>query len=545
MTMRWEPALGAGALFGVASALDCSVSSIQATLPLNASVNFAQVVPANSTFEAPESETGYPESPVELPALCAVSVQVQSVENSTYGFGLFLPESWNGRFLAVGNGGFAGGINWADMSPGVRYGFATMSTDTGHNSSVIDGSWAYQNPSAQENWGHLAMHGSVVTSKTIISAYYANPIAYNYYAGCSTGGRQGLKEAELYPQDFDGIIAGAPAWWTSHLQPWTVKVASYNLPTTADHHIPPSLFPLIAGEVMKQCDPQDGLIDGIISSPDTCTFRPETLLCKTSSNTTNSTTNTSTCLTTPQISTLDNLYSNFIGENQTFFYPHLSLSSEPNWPIHLSSPAPNPLGTDYIKYFLARGPDWPWQSFTEAIAREADTTDPGKATVGFNLSAYHATGGKILAYHGLSDAHIPSNSLRYFYNQVTQTLQPQNINVNEFFRAFFVPGMGHCSGTHVSAPWYFAGPGQAGALGDTVYGVPGFEDEKHDVLRAMVAWVEGGKAPERIVGTKWVGEGVGGRVKRQRPLCMYPEQAVYKEVGNVDSEESWECRGLY
>src|SRR5687767_8438476 len=133
-----------------------------------------------------------------------------------------------------------------------------MSTDTGHNSSLGDGSWAYQSPERQENWSHLAMHGSVVTAKTILSAYYGRPVSYNYYAGCSTGGRQGLKEAERYPEDFDGIIAGAPAWWTSHLQPWTVQMGLYNLPTNADYYIPPSKFPLIAKEVLRQCDPQDG-----------------------------------------------------------------------------------------------------------------------------------------------------------------------------------------------------------------------------------------------------------------------------------------------
>lgn len=115
MTMKWDSSFSAGALFGAAGALECSLSSIQSILPSNVSVNFAQALPANSTFQVPEGDTGYPVSPVNLPPLCAVSIQVESIENTTYGFGLFLPENWNGRFLAVGNGGFAGGINWADM----------------------------------------------------------------------------------------------------------------------------------------------------------------------------------------------------------------------------------------------------------------------------------------------------------------------------------------------------------------------------------------------------------------------------------------------
>ncbi|KAI8933092.1 hypothetical protein NX059_009735 [Plenodomus lindquistii] len=413
-----------------------------------------------------------------------------------------------------------------------------MSTDTGHNSSVIDGSWAYQQPGKQQNWGYLAMHGSVVTAKTIIAAYYEKSIAYNYYAGCSTGGRQGLKEAEFYPDDFDGIIAGAPAWWTSHLQPWTAQVAAYNLPTTADHHIPPTLFPVIQAEVMKQCDPQDGLVDGLISDPNSCTFRPEELLCTPSCN-------TSACLTVPQLTTLDKLYSDFVGENQTFFYPHLNLGSEVNWPVLLGSDAPNPLGTGYVQYFMGFGADWPWQNFNEDIARLADRTDPGNASVGFDLSAYQAKGGKILAYHGMSDGHIPTNSLKYFYEQVTRTLKPKGVEVHDFFRSFFVPGMGHCVGTAVDAPWYFAGPNQAGALGPTVYGVPGFEDREHDALLAMMAWVEEGVAPEQIIGTKYVNETLHAGVKRQRPLCIYPKQAKYKGEGDVNSAQSWECKSLY
>ncbi|KAL6704549.1 hypothetical protein ACN47E_008059 [Coniothyrium glycines] len=539
--MRWEAAFCICALAGVVGALECSASSIQSVLPANATVNFAQSVQANGTFEVPKGDTGYPTSPVGLPALCAVSVQVQSIQNTTFGLGLFLPENWNGRFLAVGNGGFAGGINWAGMAPGVRYGFAAMSTDTGHNSSSSDGSWAYQQPAKIENWGHLAMHGSVAAAKVIIPAYYSEDISYNYYAGCSTGGRQGLKEAEYYPEDFDGIIAGAPAWWTSHLQPWTVKVASYNLPTTAAHHIPPSLFPSIQHEVMKQCDPQDGLRDGLISNPSGCTFHPEALLC--AANITNST--AAGCLTSPQLSTLDNIYSDFTGANQTFFYPHLSLGSEQNWPIHLSSSAPNPLGTDYVRYFLQYGAAWTWQDFTEDIQRVAHRTDPGRASVGYDFSRFAQRGGKILSYHGMSDAHIPADSLPYLYNQVRRELQPRGVDVEEFFRFFFVPGMGHCAGTVVDAPWYFAGPNQPSALGQVSYGVPGFEDREHDVLLAMMAWVEDGVVPDKIVGTKYVDEAAHDAVLRQRPLCMYPKQARYVGTGDANKAENWECKLLW
>ncbi|KAF1967807.1 feruloyl esterase B precursor [Bimuria novae-zelandiae CBS 107.79] len=531
-----------GALCGAANALECSSSVIQSALSSSASVNFAYPVEANETFQVPRGDTGYPTNPVGLPALCAVSVQVQSVGNTTFGFGLFLPSDWNGRFLAVGNGGFAGGINWIDMAPGSRYGFATMSTDTGHNSSSFDGTWAYNQPEKVENWGHLAMHGSVVAAKNITASFYQKEISYNYYSGCSTGGRQGLKEAEYYPEDFDGILAGAPAWWTSHLQPWTTKVALYNLPLSADYHIPSTLFPTIAAEVQKQCDPQDGLKDNIVSDPQGCNFRPEELLC--ASNVTNTT--TSGCLTSPQLDTLNKFYTDSIGENQTFAFTHLYLGSEPQW-LLLSEDKPIPLGPDYIKYFLGLGPDWNFYDYNEDIQRLADELDPGNATVGFDLSAYHAKGGKILSYHGMADGLIPAGSSPYYYNHVICTLQPRGISVDEFYRFFFVPGMQHCAGTaaNVNAPWYFAGANQAIDLGDTVYGVPGFRDEKHDALLAMVAWVENGTAPEHIIGTKYVNDTTQAEVLRQRPLCMYPKQAKYTGNGDVDEASSWKCELLY
>ncbi|KAF2638537.1 feruloyl esterase B precursor [Massarina eburnea CBS 473.64] len=539
--MRWGTLSGYGALVGAVRALECSPSAFQAALPQNASVNFAYQVKANETFQVPAGDLGYPTSPTGLPSLCAVSIQVQSLGNSTYGFGLYLPDNWNGRFLAMGNGGLLGGVNWLDMAPGSRYGFATMSTDTGHNATNANGTWA-KDPNAVENWGHLAMHGSVVTGKIATAAYYEEDISYNYYSGCSTGGRQGLKEAQEYPEDFDGILAGAPAWWTSHLQPWTVKIALYNLPETADYHIPPALFPAIGDEVIKQCDPQDGLTDSIISNPLGCNFRPEELLC--SANVTNAT--TAGCLTAPQISTLYNIYTDSIGENQTFLFPHLYPGSEAQW-VLLSGSEPNPLGPNYVKYLLGLGDDWNFYDFDEDVQRLADKLQPGNATVDFDISAFHNKGGKLLHYHGMADGLIPTGSSNYFYNHVESTLTPQGIDLDSWYRFFFVPGMQHCSGTPttMNAPWYFAGANQAAALGNTVYGVPGFRDEKHDALLAMMAWVENGTAPDTIIATKYKNDTTQAEVLRQRPLCMYPKEAKYKGTGDVDAAESWECKSLY
>lgn len=228
------------------------------------------------------------------------------------------------------------------------------------------------------------MHGSVVVGKEITASYYKQNATYSYYSGCSTGGRQGLKEAEDYPEDFDGIVAGAPAWWTSHLQPWTVRIALYNLPTTADYHIPAALFSTLNAEIIKQCDPQDGVVDNIISDPLGCNFQPSTLLCGS-----NSTSNATSCFTGPQLDTVYNIFSDYVGENNTFIFPALWLGSE-GQPVFFSGNAPNLLGTGYVQYFLGKGPGWNFTEYNDGIIALSDAINPGNATVGFDLSGFHA-----------------------------------------------------------------------------------------------------------------------------------------------------------
>lgn len=194
-----------------AIAFDCSPSAFRGILPENATLAFAYPLATGSTFNVPAGDVAYPVSPTELPELCVVHIQVTSSPSSRFGFGLFLPQAWNERFLATGNGGFAGGINWLDMAVGVKYGFATISTDTGHNSTSGDITWALNQPERLADWGFRAMHGSVELAKHIVQAYYECTPKYNYYSGCSTGGRQGIRDIQLYPDDFDGVLAGAPA----------------------------------------------------------------------------------------------------------------------------------------------------------------------------------------------------------------------------------------------------------------------------------------------------------------------------------------------
>ncbi|PVH81810.1 feruloyl esteras-like protein B precursor [Cadophora sp. DSE1049] len=517
-----------------------------------ATITYAIPVPKNGTWSKPSPAFPAPNS--GLPELCAVAINVISSPTSSYNFGLFLPTEWNTRFLTSGNGGFGGGINWNDMGTSALSGFVGLSTDTGHLSASGDASWALNNPETQTDWGYRAMHGSVVLGKAITEGYYRKKISYSYYSACSTGGRQGLKEIQMFPEDFDGVVAAAPAWWTSRLQPWSLQVGLWNLPADSPTHIPSSLFPIIAKEVMRQCDPQDGVIDGIIQTPFSCEFIPSELLCTPGKN-------TSTCLTAPQLKTLYKFYHDWTDSDNNLLFPSYPLGSESQSPFLLNtdSSIPSSYGTSWISSMVlnlssSTSKSYNWSSsssWNTSTVHLGDTLNPGHANAdNFDISPFALRGGKLIHYHGLSDGLIPATSSLYFHSQVLSTLLPSSslpFPISNFYKFYLIPGMLHCSSSVGDAPWYINGGGQAFNLGDTVTGVPGFEEGggRFDVLKAVMRWVEEGVEPEELVATKWVDDDVRKGVRRQRKICPYPQTAVWDGVGDVDGEGSWGCKGMF
>jgi hypothetical protein len=410
-----------------------------------------------------------------------------------------------------------------------------MSTDTGHNSTAIDLTWAFNNEEKRKDFGFRAMHESVDMAKQLIARFYGKRADFSYYSGCSTGGRQGLREVQANPDSFDGILVGAPAWWLSHLTTWTTKTGIYNLPVDAAGHIPVPLFFAITAEVIKQCDSQDNVPDGIVSAPDSCDFKLEAMLCGKPGVPSNA------CLTEPQIETAKKLYSDYFAAGK-FAFPGYSRSSEDLWFITLGGTEPSPLGADYIRYFLLNDPNWPWQAYNDSLVGLADTVDPGKCDAdNYDMTPFRRSGGKIIMYHGYADGLIPTRSSNYFYQQVANRMGGVDA-LRDWFRYFLIPGMGHCGGTSQNAPYYIAGANQAGIIGNDTHSVPGFEDSKHDALLALMDWVEKGKVVKSIVATTWNNptDATTG-VRRQRPLCPYPEVAVYDGSGNVDDATSWKC----
>ncbi|KAK6858050.1 ferulic acid Esterase/Feruloyl esterase [Apiospora arundinis] len=503
-----------------------------------ASVTDVSVVAAGGTFGPPSK--AFPVPAKNLPALCAVTINVKSSANSSYNFGLFLPDSgWNERFLTTGNGGFGGGINWEDMGTFTHHGFATMSTDTGHNAVPFDATWGLNQPEKLIDWGYRAMHGSIVMAKAIIPAYYSSnnstaaAIKHSYYASCSTGGRQGLKEVQNHPESFDGIVVGAPAWWTTHLAAFTLQAPLYNFPDNGSNHIGQPLVKTITSEILKQCDGQDGLVDGIISDTFGCKFDYDQLLCANRANATN-------CLTAAQVETVRKVYTDWREKEKngtdTLVFPGLPLGADPSGMLLTF----NGLGRGLWENWVYNDTNWDYTKFTYADVLEADRVDPGDAAADdFDMSAYRARGGKIIMYHGQADPGIPTGSSRVFYDNVHAAMGGSDADLTDFYRFFLIPGMGHCNGG--PGPWYIAGGSQD--VANVTHSVPGHIDADHDVVLAMMRWVEEEAAPKQLIGTKFVGDDGAKGIESQRPICLYPKMAKYIGTSkeDVNKPESWEC----
>ncbi|KAB5522044.1 Tannase/feruloyl esterase [Coniochaeta sp. 2T2.1] len=517
----------------------CVASKIKCLLPKGATLESVTAVPKGGSFGEGAANIAYPVNPTGLPELCAIIVKVPSSATTSYRFGLFLPSSWEQKFLAVGNGGFAGGINWLDMAPGAHYGMATISTDLGHNSTTADLAWGLNNEESRKDWGWRAMHGSVVTGKQIVRGYYKGnkPLKHSYYSGCSTGGRQGLKELQLFPDSFDGLLVGAPSFYVSHLNQYVTRVGILNLPVDDPKHIDVALFPKMADEVVRQCDALDGVADGIISSPELCEIDFSKMTCGTAFDST-------WCLTPAQVQTAKNVYADYTFSDGRLIYPSLLPGSEDQWYILLSGTAPTPFGVGYQKYFLLNDAEWDWRTYNDSLVTLAEQLDPGDATaIDYDISAFKRRGGKLIMYHGLADGLVPAKGSDWYYNSTISAMGGSVKKTRDFFRYFQVPGMLHCVGTAVDAPWNFAASLMPGVMGPGYWSVPGYKDAKHDAMLALTEWVEKGREVDSIVATTWRSSyDPNSGVLRQRPVCPWPEKAVYKGKGDLDRADSWRCQ---
>jgi feruloyl esterase len=310
---------------------------------------------------------------------------------------------------------------------------------------------------------------------------------------------------------------------------WAVQVGKWNLPVPGANRIPATMFAPIKEEIYRQCDPQDGLTDGVISAPYSCNFSTAPLAC--------SSTKTTSCLKPGAMATFNSLYSDWRDPSGNFLFPPFALGAD-YYSLASSTTAPSGFGTDFVANMVVNNANWNWTTFNTSIVTLADKLNPGGANADdYDLSPFQAAGGKLIHYHGMADSLIPTGSSILFREKVAETMQ--GTTLDDFYRMFLIPGMGHCRDSTV-APWFIAGGGQS--IANSSHSVPGFSDPQHDVVLAVMAWVENGTAPDSIIATKFLDDEYSAEVVNQRPICAYPSQAKYMGTGNVNASSSWACQ---
>jgi feruloyl esterase len=424
-------------------------------------------------------------------------------------FTLLLPDDWNRKFVMGGGGGFVGQIqNQAGTS--INDGYATVGTDTGHQGGITQADWALNNLERQLNFGYLAVHRTAEAAKAILRSYYSASETKSYFSGCSNGGRQALMEAQRYPEDFDGIIAGAPAYDFTGVAAQFVKDMQAVFPDPRNlsaRVFTPEAMKAIEAQIVAKCDALDGVKDGLIDDPRACKVDVGSL----------------TGLNEAQQAALKTIYAETRNKDGVI-YPAQPVGGEGEtgngwlqWIVGGAAPLPGQtapsarfaFGTEVFKYLVFNDASWDYSRYefsnykkdTALTATFLNATNP-------NLDAFKARGGKLILWHGWSDPALTAlGSIRYF-----EQVQARDAKSDEYFRMFLMPGVLHCAG----------GPGPDIA----------------DWTTAMADWVENGKPPDRVVAKKMS----AGAISRTRPLCAYPQKAVYKGSGSTDEAQSFACR---
>jgi feruloyl esterase len=438
-----------------------------------------------------------------VPAFCRVAATIKPTSDSDIKVEVWLPASgWNGKFQAVGNGGWAGSISYPAMARAVREGYATSSTDTGHTGPSA--SFALGHPEKLIDFAYRSLHEMTAKGKAIVNAFYGSDAKRSYFNGCSTGGRQALNAAQRYPNDFDGIIAGAAANPKTRLDVWRVWITQAMFKDQASF-IPAEKHRVIHDAVLKACDKLDGVEDGLIENPTRCRFDPAVLACRGADG--------PNCLTGPQLETAKVIMSP-VKNRRTgeMIYPGYEPGTELGWARLLGGPDPYVNALESFKYVIFKDPNWNWRTFD--LERDLAISDKaGHGTLSAidpNLTAFTQHGGKLLMYHGWSDNSIAPQASVNFYTSALHATKPP-ANASTWLRLYMVPGMGHCGGGE--------GP------------------DTFDMMSAMDSWVDAGRLPQVIEASKIT----AGKVTRTRPLCPYPQVARYKGTGSIDEAANFAC----
>ena len=437
-------------------------------------------------------------------------------------FDVSLPAAWNGRLYMFGNGGYAGESldaqgRLATARRALARGFAVAQTNTGHDAAVEPLGTFASSPQKVLDYAFRAVHVTAATAKKIVGTYYQGALRHSYFDGCSTGGREGLISAQRFPDDFDGIVVGAP------VLNFSGTMIGYQAMQRALKEAPIEAAKLkpLADAVYAKCDASDGLKDGVIDDPRRCRFNPAADLSRCPNDV-----DDAACFTSGQIRTLETIYGGVKRNGQEFF---------PGWPVGAEIAGAGPggsavsgwigfliappngrsagfnFGETFFKNIAFGRPNQAYDWLTFDVDKDLDRIQSARAIVDAtdpDLSRFRDRGGKIVSYFGWADNALNAMMGVNYYESVQQQLGPQT---REFYRLFMVPGMFHCGGG---------------------VGVSTF-----DALTPLVSWVERGTAPASILGSRVV----DGKAVRTRPLCPYPEVAQYKGSGSLDEAANFAC----
>ncbi|HLX42041.1 MAG TPA: tannase/feruloyl esterase family alpha/beta hydrolase [Bryobacteraceae bacterium] len=470
--------------------------------------SLTQLFITNTTITSAEEVSAGPYKPsgsrssFKLPDFCRVVAVSRPVTDSEIHFEIWLPApaAWNGKFEGTGNGGFSSDKSYSIMAAALNRGYATAGSDTGHEGGDLQ--FGVGHPEKINDWAYRAVHVMTDSAKLIVRDYYLRQPQHSYFVGCSTGGHQALSEAQRYPADYDGIVAGDPGnnrigLIVGFLWSWEAIHKDAATP------LPVAKLPMITKAAIDVCDALDGLKDGIIDDPRRCKFDPDVLLCKNGGG--------SNCLTAPEVDSIRKIYSGAknprTGER---LFAGWARGTEKLWDTYFVEPN-EARRNEFWRLWVFNDPAWDWRTFD--FDRDVVYADSKMGVVNandVNLKPFKARNGKLVMYHGWSDADVPPEDGVRYYEAVQHAMGGPE-KTTDFFRLFMVPGMAHCAG----------GPGP----------------NTFDAVGALDQWVATGKAPEKIIASHLT----NGATDRTRPLCPYPQVARWKGSGSSDDAANFAC----
>jgi len=476
----------------------------------NMTIPHVAVVAASAVAAGDFTAPGVPR-PIPTVDFCRVQIEASPTMDSRILIEVWMPSpgAWNYKFEGIGNGGYQGNINYAAMAAAVKLGYAVAATDTGHTGDDLK--FGEGHPEKVIDWSYRAIHEAAEQGKLIVRNYFGRFAERSYFVGCSTGGHQALSEAQRFPADYDGIVAGDPAYDRVH------QTAAYLWSWRATHDdngaslISQPQLQLVTKSAVAACDAVDGIKDGVIDDPRRCHFDVATLACKAGQS-------GDQCLTTQQIAAFKKVYGGTAnprtGEQ---IFPGWSLGSESfgdrsaqGWGAYILDPK-EPMRIDVFRYFLFNDPAWDWHTFDyDRDMAFADAKIGYMAAVDADLSAFRERGGKLVLTTGWADPVAAPLDIIKYYDKVTAKMGGLE-KTQQFFRFFMAPGMGHCGG----------GPGP----------------NNFDSLGALETWVEQDIPPQRIVASHLT----DGKTDRTRPLCPFPLIARWKGTGSKDDAANFVC----